>query len=500
MTSLHIVANILGKFWVGLCALLFIPIYLRLLGIEAYGLVGFFSLLLALSTLLDGGMPWAVNREMARLSAQSASAQETCNFLRTLEIVYWTMAFAVGVLICLGSNFLTEKWFSHPTLASSSINHSICLMSIALLFQLPFSLYSNGLLGMQQHVRLNLLVIGCATLRGLGAIVILTFISPTIEAFFLWQVSMSALQSASAAYLLWACMPKATQPSRFEVCHLKRIGRFCAEISGISIFSFVLLQIDKMVLSHVLSMEKFGYYCLAASLAGGLSCISMPISATFFPKFSKCVALDDTHELSRIYHQSCQIIAVLLLPVALLLALFSSQILLFWTNDSATASEAEGVLKWMALGTACNGLIALPCALQLAFQWTRLLFYQNLITAIIAIPLLLWATQTYGGIGAAMVWLTQNIAYIALVTPFMHRKLLKGEMGIWFRQDVAMPLCGALGGALLAKWALTPLMTDKWSTAVLGVLATALCMLAAFLMTPLAKPHIRKMKLRKRSL
>ena len=63
------VANLVGRGWSVVMGLVFIPLYVRYMGIEAYGLVGLFTTLQALFSLLDLGMSAALNREFARQSA-----------------------------------------------------------------------------------------------------------------------------------------------------------------------------------------------------------------------------------------------------------------------------------------------------------------------------------------------------------------------------------------------------------------------------------------------
>jgi O-antigen/teichoic acid export membrane protein len=46
MIRRNIVANMIGRAWGVLSVYLFIPLYLKFLGIEAFGLVGFYSTLL----------------------------------------------------------------------------------------------------------------------------------------------------------------------------------------------------------------------------------------------------------------------------------------------------------------------------------------------------------------------------------------------------------------------------------------------------------------------
>jgi O-antigen/teichoic acid export membrane protein len=64
----NLIANYLGQAWRALVGLAFIPLYIRYLGIEAYGLIGIFAILQAWLALLDLGLRPALGREMARFT------------------------------------------------------------------------------------------------------------------------------------------------------------------------------------------------------------------------------------------------------------------------------------------------------------------------------------------------------------------------------------------------------------------------------------------------
>ena len=79
-------------------SLAFVPLYIKYLGIEAYGLIGIFVMLQAWLTLLDMGMKPALAREMARFTGGGHDAQSVWDLLRSIEIV----ALGIAVLIGLG--------------------------------------------------------------------------------------------------------------------------------------------------------------------------------------------------------------------------------------------------------------------------------------------------------------------------------------------------------------------------------------------------------------
>lgn len=188
-------------------ALVFIPLYIKFMGIEAYGLVGIFATLQALFSLLDMGLGATVNREMARLSVLPGKAQEMHDLVRSLELIYWLIALVIGVAVMLLAPYIAHDWVNPGRLSPDLIQHAVMLIGLAMALQWPVSFYSGGLMGLQRQVLLNVLNIGVGTFRGFGAVLVLWLVSPTIFAFLIWQMLVSALNVALAGFFLQRSLP-----------------------------------------------------------------------------------------------------------------------------------------------------------------------------------------------------------------------------------------------------------------------------------------------------
>ena len=81
----NVIANYLGAGWNALMALAFVPLYIRYLGIEAYGLLGIYAILQAWLSLLDMGMTPSLSREMAGLNVDGARVQRARDLLRSVD-------------------------------------------------------------------------------------------------------------------------------------------------------------------------------------------------------------------------------------------------------------------------------------------------------------------------------------------------------------------------------------------------------------------------------
>lgn len=440
----NIIANFGGKAWQALMSLAFVPLYIKFMGIEAYGLVGVFASLQALFSLLDMGLSTTMNREMARLSVLSGRAGEMRDLVRTLETIYWGMAVAIGIAVIGLAAPIAHHWVKVEKLSPSTVQQALMLVGGVLAFQWPVSLYSGGLMGLQKQMLLNSVESAVATLRGAGAVLVLWLISPTILAFFAWQIVLSLIRTCIMAAFLWRSLPEPGHRAHFQKGILKGIWRFAAGMTGISLSATILTQTDKIILSKILSLEMFGYYSLATLVASTLYRFIGPVYSAIFPRFSQLVSLNDKDALKALYHKACQFMSVMILPAATVVCLFSPEILLLWTGNPSIVSNTHKIVSILIIGTALNGLMNLPYGLQLAHAWTKLTLYTNIIASVVLVPMIYFLAVHYGIVGAASAWVILNTGYVLICIQIMHSRLLKGEQWRWYFNDVGVPLLPAL--------------------------------------------------------
>jgi O-antigen/teichoic acid export membrane protein len=436
----NMVANFAGTMWQNLTGLIFIPLYMKFLGMESWGLIGIFTAMQSMSGILDLGMSNTLNREMARLSALQGREQEMRNLVRTLEVIYWSVAAFAGIVVALLSPVIAHHWIKAEQLSSTTVAQSLLMMGLAITLQMPIGFYSGGLMGLQRQVLLNAIIISTSTLSGVGAVLLLWLVSPTIQTYFLWQIVVNIINTFLLAMFLKRRLRFGDNKTVFQKQLLKGIWKFATGMGGITILAVVLTQLDKVILSKMLPLKMFGYYALAWRVAASLGGLFTPVCSSIYPRLTQLVSINDQDELKRLYHESCQFMSVLILPAAIVIALFSKEILFLWTQNPTTAENTYLLVSIMICGTALNGLTYFPCALQFAFGWTSLSFFANVIAVILVVPMTIYMAAYYGVVGVASVWLVLNMGYIFLEIPIMHRRLLRKDKWRWYLQDVCLPL------------------------------------------------------------
>ena len=445
----NVIANYLGQGWVAVMGLAFVPLYIRLLGMEAYGLIGLFAVMQAWLTLLDMGMTPTLGREMARFTAGDHSPQSIRNLLRSLEIV----AFVVGVAICLGilvtSGWLANDWLRAEKLPTHTVANAISVMSLVVALRFVESIYRSALFGLQRQVWYNAVNSVLATVRGAGALLVLTNVSATISAFFMWQAVVSLLSIAVFAAGVYRALPHAPERARFSSTALLGVWRFAGAMMGITFLALLLTQVDKVLLSRLISLEAFGYYTFAATVAGALYLAITPITTAMFPRWVELVSQARTAALAASYHRGSQLVVALTAPAALLLTFFGEGVLFAWSGDAVLARHAGPLLSVLAFGTFLNGLMYMPCQLQLAHGWTSLGLMVNIAAVMVLVPAIFWVVPSHGALGAAWVWIALNVGYLIVAIHLMHRRILPAEKWRWYIGDVALPASGALASLFL---------------------------------------------------
>ena len=320
-----------------------VPLYVRFLGIEAYGLVAFFMTLQAALRIFDFGLSLTVNREMARYSVRPDRYEEMRDFLRTVETGYWVLGAVLGAVVAASAPLIVTRWINISALPANGAQQAVVLMGGVIAAHWPLSLYQSALIGLQRQVPLNVIRIAAAVASGGGALLILSLVSPTIGAFFAWQMIVCLLEVLLLAICVWRNLPAASRSARFELARLRGVLRFAGGMGGIALAGMILTQMDKVILSGLVSLESFGYYALAGLVATSLHLFIGPVFAATLPRLSSLVAEGDHDAVGRVYHEGTQLIVVLVFPLALTIALFAPEILHLWTGDTVLAQRAAPI-------------------------------------------------------------------------------------------------------------------------------------------------------------
>ena len=423
----------------------FVPIYINYLGMEAYGLVGFFSTMLLWLHLIDAGLAPTLSREFAHYTAGQKSLQATRDLLRSGEIIGCIIALCTFILLFQGSNWLAHNWLNLEALSHSEVINALIIMAGIASLRYIEGIYRCCLIGLQRQVILNVATGSLAIIRALGAILVLEFVSPTISSFFVWQVIISFFTSVIYAGMTYNFLPKSQRRGMFSIYEVKKVSKFAAGVIGTTLVALIFVQSDKLILSKYLTLSEYGNYMIASLVSGLIFVTVAPISQAIYPKLCGLFSSDNKLEISRMYHFGAQSMTIVAGTAAIMLIVFSTPLVFTWTGDKQITTDVANLVSILAVGNLFNALNNMPLHTQLANGWSSLAMKLNFFVIIFYIPALLMVVFEYGAIGAASLWAITNLFYLPASFELMARRILAQERLKWYVQDTLLPLaCGLI--------------------------------------------------------
>ena len=422
-----------------LIGVLLLPLYVRYMGAEAYGLVGFYTMLQAWFMLLDLGLTPTTIRETARFRGGSIDALTLRRFLRALEGIFIVVAFLGAGAIMVGSRYIASSWLKVQHIPLKEVQYAIILMAIIMALRWTSGLYKGAINGFEKLVWLGGFNIAIATMRFVLVIPVFIYVGASPMVFFGYQLVVAVIEITALVIQTYILMPKINISRRlpWEWQPLRGILGFALMIAFTSSVWVLHTQTDKLILSKLLPLSEYGYFTLAVLLASGVLVISGPIGGALLPRMVKLNSEGDDEGLIRLYRNATQMVGVIAIPAALVLAFFSKQVLWAWTGNAQIVSSATPVLTLYALGNGILALCSFPYYLQFAKGDLKLHLIGNALFVVALIPTLLWATAHYGVIGAGYVWLYTNVIFALIWVPIVHRRFVKGLHKVWLQRDIA---------------------------------------------------------------
>ncbi len=447
----NIIANYLGQGWSAFMAIAFLPAYISYLGVEAYGVIGLFVALQAIVMILDLAIGATLNREMAIFSNPAIKQTDIRSLLFSLEVISFILGTIGLIVVWLASPYITRDWLNSGSLAPDQISNALVFMWLVACLRLFEGMYRGVLFGAGDQVWYNSIYSLVATLRYAGSLAVLIWISATLQAFFICQLAVSLL---SACLLIWRvkrCLPHTLSPKYFSLTFLADIKHFASGMIGIGVATILMLQLDKVVLSNIVSLENLGYYTLASTAANTMFMVVVPITQALYPSLVAFSSEENQVGLIALFRKITQAVAIMVATATMLLVFFSGGAIFAWSGNLNLVAEAAPLLSILVVGSFFNCLSYLPFQLQTAFGKTQLLLKISTFSVILFCPLLYTCTVVYGVYGAAWSWLIINLIHLILVAAFTHRMLLASQRWKWYMTDVLVPTAASLSIMLLAK-------------------------------------------------
>jgi O-antigen/teichoic acid export membrane protein len=314
------------------------------------------------------------------------------------------------------------------TLPISQVRDAMLVVGAYLALLWPSAMLNTILAAAERQGVQNAIATTTSILRAVVTVMVLWWVEPTPRMFAAVQVLATLFSLAALAFVVRRMLPRRSRRSRFRGDVLRASWVTSASTVSITLLQIGISQTDRIVLSRTLPLAEFGVYSLACSLAANLHAFITPIYAAYFPRFCRSVGTDVCATRDA-FVEGSRAMAIIVLPPAITLAVFSREMLHAWTGDAELADAAAGPLTALALGYAVAALHHVPQAMQYASGWLR---PQILATGIATVSGTAWFALATRHVPMGVLaggWLGMNVLILFAAAPIAVRRFAPGTEG-----------------------------------------------------------------------
>lgn len=449
------VANFLGQIIHPIISVLLVPFYIHYLGLEGYGLVGFFSALTVLLGIFTKGLGSALQREFARRDGDSSLRATMPNLLKTFEVVYWTIGSLLGAGLIIFSGFISIRWLRAETIAPATVRTCLLLISLTIALSFPNSVYQAIFVGTQKQVLGNILNSTSALLQAVVSVVVI-WIWRSVIGYYIVGLCTAILLMLTMRVFAYRTVRSDTvgRAIVFDWDELKSLWKISFELIVTNGAGLILAQTDRLVISYLLPVSSLGAYNVG--VAGGrlLDAFYAPFLTAVYPSVCRIAQSDDSKAAGDLVVRNLKVMLLICLSIGLPLSFFAPEVLSIWTNNTEVVEKGAPVLSVYVFGYIFLSLSSVLYQMLVARGRVRYGVWFNGI-ALIWYPLLMWIlVGAQGIVGAAWTWLMYCVSGLIYQLYILSRKerVLAGALVRTLILTVGLSFLVNIGLSFAFRW------------------------------------------------
>ena len=376
-----------------------LPLAVRYLGAERYGVWATITTTVVWITLLDLGIANTLTNSISRAYALDDKPSAGRYFTNAL-LITGSMAMFVGgafVVVCSRVNWM--KLFNVSAKVQAAEVRDTVLVAVALmLLSLPCNLGGKLLAGYQELHRNNYAVCAGAVASVIGlALGIMLRVSMPV----LFVMSVGCLTLASLANLIfvavWYKPWLRPQPSLIDGSTTKELFHSGSSFFLIQVAAVVVFSSDNIVVSHYLGAAEVTPYSVTWRLVGFAAVLQALIFPALWPAYAEAYAKRDYGWIRRTFSLTMKATVALDLCCVAVLIVFGRTLIRVWAGPAAVPKFA--LLLAMGAWALISAFMSVESCLLAALNRTREQAFLSIVAAVVNISLSIVLVRHIGSLG-----------------------------------------------------------------------------------------------------
>lgn len=348
--------NILGQIVPMIVGIVTIPIIIRGLGVERFGVLSLAWVVVGYFSLFDLG----IGRALTKFVADKLGADEE----HAIPSLAWT-ALILMLLLGIAGSVITaalSPWLVHRLLkVSEALQYETLRGFYLLAASIPLVTTTAGLRGILEALQrfrvVNAIRIPMSIFSFVAPLLVLPFSHSLVPVIAMLVVA----RLVGCGVHAWACfraMPALFRSFSWERSAIIPLAKFGGWMTVNNVIGPFMYYIDRFLVGAVISVTALAYYTTPIDMMLRLIVIPSAIVGVLFPAFAMSLNQDSTRA-GILLSRGLKYIFFAIFPIVLVVITFASEGLRLWLGPTFSQNGAS-VLRWAAAGVFLNSLSALP--------------------------------------------------------------------------------------------------------------------------------------------
>jgi O-antigen/teichoic acid export membrane protein len=421
----NMVLNLIGQGGPLVTAIFAIPILVKELGIDRFGVLTLAWMVIGYFSLFDFGIARALTKFVAE---KLGAGQE-----ETIPALVWTSLFLVFILGVAGTVVLglLTPWLVHRALNIPMALRTETLYSFYVLaLSIPIVITTAGVRGVleakQRFGFINAVRIGSGVFTFLAPLPVLLFsksLLPIVAVLAAGRLVVLLLNFAFCLHVI----PALRRRVAVQWAVVAPLLRFGGWITVSNIVSPVMVYVDRFLVAALVSVAAVAYYVTPYSVVTNLLVIPTAMVGVLFPAFATSY-VRDPDRTRQLFARGVKYVFVVMFPLALLIVALARQGLDLWLGPEF-AEHGTRVLQLLTVGVLVNSLAQFPSSLVQGAGRPDLTAKLHLVELPLYLGAVWWVTRNFGIEGTAAVWSARVMVDAAVLFRMARGVLPQGSFG-----------------------------------------------------------------------
>lgn len=392
----HSFLNLIGQILPMIVGLIAIPLLIKNIGLERFGILTIVWAVIGYFSLFDFGLSRVVTSKVASLRREKNTDQIPLIFWSSLRLILVFTAAGAGLLFSLSffPNLFTGK--ASPEIVDEGL---FCLKLMAL--TLPAITLTAGFKGLleadHRFVELNKLQVFQGFLNFTLPLAV-SYIRPNLGGIVISLAALRYIFFILHAHLTFKLEPRLKTISLLPIKESFPLIKEGGWFSVSNIIGPIMVYFDRFFLAALFPAQTIAYYTTPFEIASRIQIIPAALTRTLFPTFAKNRIGPETY---RIYRRAVLLMSALMALIALIGVPLAKPAIGFWINKDF-AEQSSLTLALLIVGFGINSIAWIPFTLLQSLGRPDLTAKLHLAEVPLYCGLLYFMTTRFGLPGAAI--------------------------------------------------------------------------------------------------